>query len=336
VPIEHIHTFLVHAGRVSGEVLKINGARVELKGKIFGLMNSIYAHSDVECETEIAFNNSDDGTQTNPCRNLIVQYVVSPTLLNGRRVAERLEQKTDRRSGIGLLFLIVGAEGREKKIVLSRFPTDTAILAEESAQDLNVEFLERVFMKSATSYKAAVYRDTSTNAGFWSGFVVDRQMGTHVGADYWVGHFLASDFKLTAAAGTRRLATALRSAARKSSLEIKQEIASAVTLAGRLRKQNMSVKDFGDKFNLSPEAMTAVHNELKTQGAAVERFQFDAQEFNSEIGYRSIELSNGGILTAESAEFDSVFHQEVVNPAHGLVRISTEGQIVEEKFKKTS
>ena len=191
-------------------------------------------------------------------------------------------------------------------------------------------------MKSATSYKAAVYRDTSPRSGFWSGFVVDRQIGTHVGADYWVGHFLASDFKLTPAAGTRRLATALRNAAKKSPLEIKQEIASAVTLAGSLRKQNMNVVEFGDRFNLSSEAMTAIRNELKTQGAAVERFQFDAQEFNSEIGYRSIELSNGGILTAQSSEFDSVFHQEFVNPTHRLVRISTEGEIVEEKLKKTS
>ena len=58
--------------------------------------------------------------------DLILQYLVAPTLPNGRRIAERLEQNTDRRSGIGLLFLITGAEGREKKIVLSRFPADTA------------------------------------------------------------------------------------------------------------------------------------------------------------------------------------------------------------------
>ena len=64
LPIEHIHTFLVHAGRISGEVPQINGAKVELKGKIFGLMDGIYAHSDTECDIEIAFNASEDGEQT--------------------------------------------------------------------------------------------------------------------------------------------------------------------------------------------------------------------------------------------------------------------------------
>ena len=69
----------------------------------------------------------------------------------------------------------------------------------------------------------------------------------------------------------------------------------------------MNVVEFGDRFNLSSEAMTAIRNELKTQGAAVERFQFDTQEFNSEIGYRSIELSNGGILTAQSSDLIACF-----------------------------
>jgi hypothetical protein len=68
-------------------------------------------------------------------------------------IAERLALNTDQRSGLGLLFLIVGKEGKEHKIVLSRFPTDSAIYVDENPTALTVEFLERVLMKNKTSYK---------------------------------------------------------------------------------------------------------------------------------------------------------------------------------------
>ena len=52
--------------------------------------------------------------------------------------------------------------------VMSRFPADSGILAEQTAKTLNVQFLEKIFMKSATSYKSAVYTGASPS-DFWEG-----------------------------------------------------------------------------------------------------------------------------------------------------------------------
>jgi hypothetical protein len=316
LPIQHIHTYLVHPGKGSANAPAIGGTSVAVSGKLFRLLENIYSKSDSECDIDISFNSAADGSQNNPCRTLFTTYVAGPTLIRGRRIAERLFSMTDRRSGLGLLFLIVGKEGNDHKFVISRFPTDSAILAEENQTNLTVEFLERVFMKSATSYKAAVYQHASLQSGFWLGSAVDKQINSRTSelSDYWILDFLDSDFRITPAAGTRRFGAAMRNAARNcNDLAVKSEIAAAVTLAGALAGRRVSINDVADQFGLSTEARTAIIAELKNPASANEQFQFDMSEFSSQVAYRSVELDNGGVLTAESAEFEKVFDRQVLD-----------------------
>jgi hypothetical protein len=303
---------------------------------MFSLLENIYKTSETECDIDIAFRPADDGAQTNPCRDLIVSYLANPTLDTGKLIAERLETLTDMRSGLGLMFLIAGKEGRDHKIVISRFPTDSAILADENQHALTVQFLERVFMKSKFSYKAVAYRGSSLRGDFWTGRAIDKQIGDQRGglSNYWIADFLKSDFSITPAAGTRRLADALRAAAKKSNLDVKNEIASAVTLAGNLRPQQISIVEFEEHFHLSGAAKQAINSELKSPLLAQERFRFDVAEFKLVVGYRSIEIDNGGILTAPSSEFDRVFERRVINAAQNEVRYSTQGKVVGEKLTK--
>jgi hypothetical protein len=302
------------------------------------LLDGIYAKSDTECDIDILFNHNAAGEQQNDCRDLIIAYLRKPTLPRGRAIANRLARMTDQRSGLGLLFLIAGKEGRHHKIVISRFPTDYAILAEEHQEDLTVEFLERVFMKSATSYKAAAYQDTSLDAGFWLGRAVDKQINSRVAqvSDYWIFDFLDSDFQVTGPQGTRRLGIALRNAAKKAEdIHVKSEIAAAVTLAGGLRGKKTSIREFEEHFGLSATAVEAIENELATPALAEERFQFDLDEFRTQVPYRSIELNNGGLLTADATDFDKVFHREVIDEKEQKVRFSTEGKVVSERLRKS-
>jgi len=338
VPVQHIHTYLVHPGKGSEAPPRIGGAAVPLEGKLFNLLNDIYSKSERECDIDISFNQSPDGQQENPCRSLIVTYLGGPTLVRGRHLAERLEKVTTHRSGLGLLFLIAGNEGREHKIVISRFPADSAVLAEAGREGLTVEFLERVFMKSATAYKAALYQHASLASGFWTGRAVDKQINSRVVqlSNYWISEFLDSDFRTTSAAGTRRLAVALRDAAKKSAdVAVKSEIAAAVTLANALRGQRVSIRDFGKQFGLSDAAMQAIGHEVRVPELVDERFQFNLDEFQNHVAYRSVELDSGGMLTAQSADFDKVFQRQVLDESEQKVRYSTEGKVISEKLRKT-
>jgi hypothetical protein len=316
----------------------MGGTSVALNGKMFELLSEVYARSEKECNIDITFNQSGSGIQQNPCRDLVLTYLGGPTLVRGRSIAERLEAVTTHRSGLGLLFLIVGSEGRDHKFVISRFPAHSAISAEEDQQTLNVEFLERVFMRSAHAYKAVLYRDSSLTAGLWLGRVVDRQINDPEAqvSNYWIAEFLASDFRTTSAAGTRRLAVALREAAKKSSdVGVKSEIAAAVTLAPGLNGQRLSITEFGQQLRLSSAAMKAISEEVRGAGTVDERFQFDLDEFTRQIVYRTVELDSGGLLTADAVAFDRIFHREAVHGPEHKERFSTEGRVIGERLGKS-
>lgn len=311
------------------------GTTVSLSGGMFSLLDGIYSKSDAECDVDITFSPSSDGKQENECRDLIVAYLSKPDLAKGRKIAERLAAHTDGRSGLGLLFLIAGKVGREHKILISRFPTDSAIYVDETPNTLSVQFLERVFMKSKTSYKAVAYQHASLHGGFWSGRAIDKQLNSLSGepSNYWISDFLQSDFTTTPAMGTRRLAVAIRDAARKSSLVIKQELTAAGTLAAGLSGQRISIDDFVKRMGLSLEAATALKSELKSSAAAKEIFQFDLGTYKNLVAFKSVELSNGALLTADTTRFDDVFKQERVNGSSEEIKFVTTGKVVDEKLK---
>lgn len=332
--VQHIHTFLVHPGKGSGKT-KIVGTTVSLTGGMFDLLSGVYTKADTECNVDITFSPAADGRQQNDFRDLLVSYLSKPDLPKGRKIAERLAEYSDGRSGLGLLFLIAGKEGRDHKIVLSRFPTDSAIYVDETPGALSVQFLERVFMKSRTSYKAVLYQHSSLQGGFWFGRAIDKQLNTLSGepSNYWINDFLLSDFTTTPAMGTRRLAIALRDAAKRAPLDVKQELTAAGTLASGLAGQRLNIDDFGERLGLSDAAKSAIKNELKSSAAAQEVFQFDIGTYKSLVAFKSVELSNGALLTADTEKFDEVFEQEPVEGSKDEIRFVTRGQVIDEKLK---
>lgn len=336
VPISHIHTYLVHPAKGNPNPQPIGGSGVALSGKMYDLLQGVYDRSEKECNIAISFNMNSSGAQQNDCRDLVTDYLNGPNLKKGRQIAKRLADHTDNRSRLGLLFLIAGQEGLDRKIIISRFPADSGILAEQAGGALNVEFLERIFMKSAKSYKAAVYRHSSLSSGFWKGHAIDKQMDDQEInlSGYWITDFLDSDFVTTAESGTRRLAIACRNATRQTSdLSVKQEIVSAVILAKNQEGKHLSARDFLDRAGLSPSAKEAVLSEMGPR-VVDQKFKFSSEEFGNQITYRSIELDNGAILTAETHEFDKIFESKTIDQLKSKARYTTEGRVVREKIGK--
>jgi hypothetical protein len=337
LPITHIHTYLVHPAKGLDELPGMGGAPVDLNGKTFDLLKGIYDRSDNECDIDISFNRSSTGAQQNPCRDLLLNYVNGPTLARGRRIAERLAKVTTHRSHLGLLFLIVGTEGLGHKAIISRFPADSGILAEENSEALSIEFLERIFMKSAKSYKAVLYKRNSPTDGFWTGKAVDKQLNNPEVelSGYWITEFLDSDFRTTSAAGTRRLAVAIAEAAREvAQITLKSELVAAATLAAGFDRQRLTIRSFANQVGLSQDAKRALFSKVKP-ATLDENFQLSAEEFIRLTAYRTVELDTGGLLIAETKSFERVFQKEVIDQRTETVRYSAEGKIVSEKVGKS-
>ena len=280
--IERIHSFLVHPRKGVGEKQQVIGTEIPLKGPLFDLVHRTYANAEHDCNIDIIFRKSKDGSRQNACRDLVTSYLATPELASGLNLAKRLEVATTHRSGLGLLFLIQGKNEGSYQLVISRFPAGNGVLDQGLSSDLTVDFLERVLMKSAFSYKSVLYAHRSLSTGFWQGRAADKQINDHETklSNYWISDFLDSEVNDTPAAGTRRLALALRDAARKiSDAFTRSEIAAAVTLAPSLQNKETSIQEFVSHFGLSELASAAVKNELRDPSLANCRFRFDVQEF---------------------------------------------------------
>lgn len=336
MPITHAFSFMVHPHKGDPDAHSINGAAVPLEGKMFDLLSDIYEKSEKECDIDISFNPSSDGKQDNPCRNLVRVFAKAPSVDSGRDIAHRLRNATDGRSGPGLLFLILGKEGDAHKLLISRFPADSGILAEEKTGGLQLDFLEKIFLKNAHSYKAVLYRHVSIDSGFWDARAVDRQISSSVvlASEYWVNDFLASDFRTTSAAGTRRLASALKAAVKAvKDPDVMAEIISVGALLKNMGGQKLSVESLQSKYSLSEAAFSAIKASLKNPDTASEQFVFNYGEFVEHIPYRSVVLDNGVTITAPFEKFESSVQVSQADK-NGFATYSVRGRIVGQKLQK--
>lgn len=338
MPIQTACTFLVAPEKSKKDKSEIGGTLISHEGRLFDLIKDTYDKSDDECRIEIAFNQSDEGQQENYFRDLLLAHLKHQTLKSGRDIAQHLASITTRRSGLGLLFLICGKEADDSKIVVSRFPADSGILADQVKDGLNLEFLERVFLKSAKAYKSAIYRDQSMLSGFWLGKAVDKQINSSMSelSNYWINDFLKSDYRTTAAAGTRRFAEAVRAATKGSAdAETKAEISSFATLISNGNISDTSPNDLFDKFNLSEKARELISNNFRTEKVKTERFRFQTTEFSNHIAFRTVETDRGAILIADAKRFNDVILQETDEDDPEVSHFRTTGRVVGTSLRKT-
>jgi hypothetical protein len=328
MPVTTIHAYLVHPGRNVDQLQPVGGSLVPHEGDLFRMLSDIFHATDDQRDVDIVFSPQDNGNQFNTCRSLIVQHTANPTIQSGAALAERLRASSDNRSGMGLLFLMTGNNGLDSQFVMSRFPAESAILAELREDGLTVEFLERVFVKRATAYKSIRLRDQNPRDNFWSGKVTDRQLGGQIGhiSNYWMSDFLNAEILTTPAAGTRRLVMALHSVVMKHpNIDVQAEIAAAVGLAGgALQGRVTSIDGFCDHFGFGVPVRQAIESQVPSAELRQQQFQFDAGEFSNRLPYRSLTLDNGAILTALAREFNDVF--EITEREDGRKEYTTIGR----------
>lgn len=337
MPISRVHSFLVHPSKNEEEQPEISGASIPRRGRLYEMLAAVFERAPEECDIEVVFRPTADGRQQNDCRDLLLAYAAEPSIPHGRAIAARLQMVSTHRSGLGLLFLMKGETDGNHQLVISRFPADQGIVAQEHAQLLAVEFIERVFMKNAKTYKSAFYSSDSLDRGFWDGLAIDRQSSSaRELSDYWIREFLLSELRTTAAAGTKRLAIALRDAVRLTdNLGVRQELIAAASLMRGQHGQRRNTRQIIERLGLSAPATQALESAFPRRDLMNEVFQFDREEFQRHAPYRAIELDNGGVMIAEDARFNQVFREEVIPQAEGRVRFVTEGRVVGGSLRKT-
>ena len=350
VNISAIHSFLVQAAKHLDPQPTASGTMVPMQGQLFGMLQDLCDRAPSECNVEIMFRPSEEGTAKNDCRTCLEAYMRDPTLEHGRAIAERLQRVTTNRSGLGLLFLARAETADSHFLVISRFPAEQGVVAQEDADRLDVEFMERVFMKNAKAYKSVIYRTASLTAGFDEGRAVDRQLsGPRELSMYWTGDFLASDLRTTGRLGSKRLAEALRAAVNHTTDPVvKRELVSAAQLLRNQDGKTRSARAFLDRLGVTDQGMAAVVRALPRPELMDDVFRFRVAEFDRHIRYRMVELDTGAMLMADDARFDELFESELADNGarlveqyksgsavgEGMVRYSTVGRVIDQRYRK--
>lgn len=338
MPIQAIYSFLTYPKRNHPDDPLAPGVQIPVDGgnKLVRMLEGLFLRAPKDCVVPIMFRADD---QVNPVREELLYLLSGPSIETAAPLALRLQQSTAGTSGMGLMFISLGtdpgAADGEIRVLISRFPADEGVVAERSDVALTVQFVEQVFLKSAFSYKAATFIANGRVDQLWTGSIVDRQInhGSKAVADYWIVDFLLAEFKTTAAAGTKRLAAALREAISSTvSVSIKQEIAAAAQLAGNIPHRAMTITGFCESFSFSDQTKAAVVACVRPARLLNDRFRFDAAEFARHLAYKQVELDNGAILTAPADRFDAVFER---TQRRQQETYSTTGAVVDQRLRKT-
>jgi hypothetical protein len=121
---------------------------------------------------------------------------------------------------------------------------------------------------------------------------------------------------------------------RSDSPEVKKDITALHRLAAGMPRKVVNAKGLLDQFHVPEETQEQIKERFPRAKLFEENFQFVPAEFLKHVALRTVELDNGGLLTAATARFDDVFTSEVVDAAKEVVKFSTEGKIVDQRFRK--
>ncbi len=339
MPITEVFAFLVQPLKGENAEIVSTGVTIQLTGDLFAHLSEVYRKSLNECQIEVALSPSGDGsTQHNYFQEIVMEFADLGGLASATKFANRLSGCTTRRSGLGLLFVIRAVENSHVTVLLSRFPTETAILVDDGDGGLNVKFLDKVFVKTYYTYKAALFTGVIARGEFWDGRVLDKQISTgrDEASQYWVKGFLEGEFKVTSHHGTTRLARALADASAGASFDEKRELHHLAAVAENLNGKTTSVSDFIERFGVSDGVADRVRSKVKPS-AQNEVFVFSKPAYNTVISFRTVETAEGAILTALSSEFEKVFTYETVSrdDTREKVRLTTEGFLAADKLRRS-
>ena len=138
MPVLRILSFLIPPGKNILDPDPIRGREITKESeKLYALMRDIFSKSDNECDIPIGLRNFPDESQKSEVLELLIKFLSNPVLDVGFEIAARLQSVSTRVSKLGLLFIILGKEGKEQKLVISRFPVSQGIVADIDNEELN-------------------------------------------------------------------------------------------------------------------------------------------------------------------------------------------------------
>ncbi len=335
-----IFSYLVQPNKGAETKIEPIGSSVPVSEQIGTLLCRLADEAEDECDIPIMFSIGDDGIKFNEMHNLVIKFCGNPTMDDGEVIATRLSISTSKTSGQCLLFLIHSIDDQENvKLVMSRFPAEFGILAENADEKLQLEFVEQVFMKSHDRYKAAIFKGKPVVDSLWVGKATDTQTRNSFEelANYWVYDFLNCAYKDTSSLGTKRFAVALKKAVNSANdSQTRAELVSIAQQTTNFKMESLSIDKILDYFAVSDNARSQISKHLPNPATSKSEFIFNREEFLKNVRYTSLALDTGVIITAPSEKFNELVNSKNMSQdGEFQIEIILHGKIVDQNLRKT-
>lgn len=113
--LKNITCYLVHP--MKHEQTKIVPIETKLKStssKVYQKIEAIFTSAEEECLSEIIFKPDSDGKQNNAFKDKLKSYALKQNSVNGKAIANALQDVTNKQSGLGLFFIAYGEDGTKR------------------------------------------------------------------------------------------------------------------------------------------------------------------------------------------------------------------------------
>jgi len=311
----------------------IVGEDINQNSKLFKMLSDIFNRSTNECDIPIKFVPI-KGKQENPIRDEIINIDKTFSVTACSILVKILSSLTDHKTKDGLVFFIKGNQGKNSKIMIARFPAETGITINPTADKVNFDVIDDVFLKNSRKYKAAYYLSKEQ---FWIGYAIDKQVNEGRGkvkeiSDYWIKQFLQSEMKITSQRGTAILAKAVRATLETTEeQDIKNELVTLSTTIKNVNNKTVSFESFFAEMNLSDETKNEVLQKID-KGIQKTKFKIDEEEFRTNCNYLVDILDNGAIVIAPAKEFNDIWLKSYV-AEDDEYKYSTTGKPIKSKYQ---
>ena len=246
-------------------------------------------------------------------------------------LATKLAKSMDQRSPSCLLILAASKDGDSGRMTFWAFPRDEAFQFRTAKEGPSIKILTDIFSRTSRLRKAALFEGKNRKTDFLSGRVLDLQTtGAHgKAADYWIGEFLDCRLGLEEEAGTRILASCLRTTYEAvTDQSARDQLYSAMVAVRTSPRHTWSLNDFANQY-LQGEVKDAFLNSAPSQDLIALSFHFNRAAFETKLNFRIFHLNNDVYV---SAPFSAVGQNVTIQDGETRT-LRCEGEIIDESVR---
>jgi hypothetical protein len=307
-----LYGFAIEPQRLAGDLFTepLGGKLTVRKTLRVALDNSLLTAEKSEKLTDVTLrlNEDPEADRTSPVRDAIMDLAFRKDVeaeAAALSLASQLSRAMDERS-LECLMLIAGyrEDGKAtRRVAAWIFPQDEAFRFSSGDDGNDLELLTEIFSRTSALRKMVVFEGKDLATHFLGARVLDFQTGRSDDvAGFWIERFLEARLSITAAAGTKVLADALKRAADADLNPAEnQQVHSAALAIHTMPQTHWSLQEIADNF-LSGKARDVFLSAAGNQATRTSTFELDRPALQRGLSYRNFQLPNNVWVSAPIGE----------------------------------